>query len=29
MNIMSRLAPSVIFNQMSKIAEKSLAKTKA
>ena len=29
MKIMSRLAPSVIFNQMSKIAEKSLAKTKA
>jgi uncharacterized oxidoreductase len=27
--IMSRVAPSVIFNQMSKIAEKSLAKTKA
>ena len=29
LNIMSRIAPSVIFNQMSKITEKSLAKTKA
>jgi uncharacterized oxidoreductase len=29
MNILSRIAPWVIFNQMSKIAEKSLAKTKA
>jgi len=29
MNILSRIAPWVIFNQMSKITEKSLAKTKA
>jgi uncharacterized oxidoreductase len=29
LKIMSRLAPGVIFNQMSKIAEKSLAKTNA
>jgi uncharacterized oxidoreductase len=29
LKIMSRLAPSVIFNQMSKVAEKSLAKTNA
>ena len=29
MNIMSRIAPSVIFNQLEKITEKSLAKTKA
>ncbi len=29
MNIVSRIAPSVIFNQLKKITEKSLAKTKA